>query len=322
MAEKQKSYNIKVPVYTTEIIESTNDLFGITYAEMITAIKSKIDNFQSELSFENRNKTKKNVIYKIEYTEQNIGDVPSLLLQIFAYSTNLYDGYFEAEEKITFQKENKIGSDTNFILLYPVINGLSQNNYIRYFLVLVYEDPNKDSGEITKISKNVVNKILNIPIQNIKLPTILDELKSISTIPELQVRYFGINNADNEVDVKYREYLQCGKIKKTKENSFKNMPFDTLHSLLDETDETGEYQRKETKLVVGKKEYRISKELFNEASESLKETAEKIFNATTSVTQDELEKIYHTDFMIEKLSAVLQNYLTTETNGNGNFYHK
>jgi glutamyl-tRNA reductase len=71
MADKQKSYNIKVPVYTTEIIESKNDLFGITYAEIITAIKSKI------------------------------------------------------------------------------------------------EDPNKDSGEITKISKNVVNKILNIPIQNI-----------------------------------------------------------------------------------------------------------------------------------------------------------
>jgi hypothetical protein len=279
---------------------------------MIDAIKTKIDNFQIALSFENRNKTKKTVIHKIAYTEHNLGTTPCLLLQVSAYSTNLYDGYFEAEEKIQFQKENKIGSENNFMLIYPIINGITQNNYTRYFLVLVYEDPNKDSGEIIKISKNVVNKILNVPIQNIKLPTILDELKTISTIPELQVRYFGIKNADNEVDVKYRTYLQSGKIKRTKENAFKNMPFDTLQELLNETDNSGEYQRKETKLIVGKKEYKISKEMINEASDTLKETAEKIFNALTSITQEELEKIYDTDFIVEKLSAVLENYLSSE----------
>jgi hypothetical protein len=316
MAEKQKvkSYNIKVPVYTTEMIEEQNMLFGITYDEMISAIKGKITNFQSELSFENRNKTKRTVISKITYTGHTLGNTPCLLLQISAYSTNLLDGYFEAEQKIEFKKDNKIGSEHNFMLIYPIINGITQNNYTRYFLVLVYEDPNKDSGELMKISKNVVNKILNVPIQNIKLPTILDELKTFSTIPELQVRYFGMDNAENDVDVKYRSYLQSGKIKRTKEQAFKNMPFDTLQDLLNETDDSGEYQRKETKLVIGKKEYKISKELFNEASETLKETAEKIFNATTSITQEELEKIYQTDFIVEKLSTVLQNYLSSEQN--------
>ena len=312
MDTKEKSYNIKVPVYTTEIIEETNSLFGISYSEMIDTIKSKIKNFKSELSFENRNKTKKTVIHKVEYSEHNLGLTPCLLLQISAYSTNLYDGYFEAEEKIQFQVKDKIGNETNFMLIYPVINGISQNNYTRYFLILIYEDPNKDSNELTKISKNVVNKILNIPIQNIKLSTILDEIQSISTVPELQIRYYGINNADNEVDIKYREYSQSCKIKKTKENSFKNMPFQTMQELLEETDNSGEYQRKETKLIIGKKEYRISKEIFNEASETLKETAEKIFNSTISITQEEFEKIYNTDFIVEKLSAVLTNYLSTE----------
>lgn len=301
---KVKSYNIKVPVYTTEIIEETNCLFGITYAEMVNAIKTKIDHFQSELSFENRNKTKKTVINKVVYTEHTLGTTPCLLLQISAYNTNLYDGYFEAEEKIPFQKDDKIGNDTNFMLIYPIINGITQNSYARYFLVLVYEDPHKDSGEIIKISKNVVNKILTVPIQNIKLPTLLDELRTISTVPELQVRYFGISSADNEVDIKFREYLQCGKIKRTKENSFRNMPFDTVQDLLNETDESGEYQRKEIKLINGKKEYKISKELFNEAGETLKETAEKIYNATTSISQEELEKIYDTDFIVEKIREV------------------
>jgi hypothetical protein len=312
MAEKQKSYNIKVPVFTTEIIEERNMLFSITYTDMISAIKGKIDNFKSDLSFENRNKTKKTVVNKIAYTEHTLDNIPCLLLQISAYGTNLLDGYFEAEQKIEFKKDNKIGSENNFVLIYPIINGLAQNNYTRYFLILVYEDPNKDSGELLKISRNVVNKILNIPIQNIKLPTILEELEKIHTIPELQVRYFGMNNSQDDVDVKYRSYLQSGKIKKTKEQFFKNMPFDCLSDLLNETDNNGEYQSKTTKLIIGKKEYKISKELINEASDTLKETAEMIFNATTSITQEELEKIYQTDFIVEKLSAILQNYLSSE----------
>jgi len=53
--------------------------------------------------------------------------------------------------------------------------------------------------------------------------------------------------------------------------------------------------------------------LINEASEELKETAEKIFNAITSITQDELDnKVHNQDFVIEKLSSILTNYLSNE----------
>lgn len=78
--------------------------------------------------------------------------------------------------------------------------------------MLVYEDPTKDNGEVCKLAKILVNKILNIPIENIKLPMIFDELKDICTIPELQIRYRSISDADNDVDVKYREFLQGGKL--------------------------------------------------------------------------------------------------------------
>jgi hypothetical protein len=75
---------------------------------MIDGVKTKINSIQSESSFDNRNKTKKTVINKVTPTEYTIGDVPALLLQISAYSTNITDGYFEATEKITIQKENKL----------------------------------------------------------------------------------------------------------------------------------------------------------------------------------------------------------------------
>ena len=61
------------------------------------------------------------------------------------------------------------------------------------------------------------------------------------------------------------------------------MPVDKIEELLNEPEEE-DYQKKEAKLIVGKKEYRISKELIKDASEALKETAENVFNASTSIT--------------------------------------
>ena len=120
----EKSYNIKVPVFTTTMKDDTEGLFGkITYSDMLETIKSKINAFKSEISYENRNKTKKKVISKISFIEQVLGEIPCLLLQISAFNTNIYDGYFEAIEKIQIQRENKLGSENNFILLYPVIKG-------------------------------------------------------------------------------------------------------------------------------------------------------------------------------------------------------
>lgn len=91
------------------------------------------------------------------------------------------------------------------------------------------------------------------------------------------------------------------------------MPRETMEQLLADTAADEDYQQKDTRIVIDKKEYRIKKELVNEASEELKETAEKIFNASSAITQTELDtKIHETDFMIEKLSGVLTNYLSNE----------
>lgn len=310
---KVKNYTIKVPVYTTEIIENPNDMFGgVSYEDMIKFIKTKIDFFNSntkELSFDNRNKTKKTVIDKISFND--IESKKGLLVQISAYTTNHYDGYFEAEEKINFEKNYKLGSETNFILIYPIIKGLTKDSYTHHYIILIYEDPTKNHDEITKLTKNVLNKILQIPIANVKLPTIMEELRQIKVIPELKVKYSAIYYNDNDVDIKYREYLIDGKFKKEKEDHFKNMPFEKVEELINEKNED-DFQKKETKVIVGKKEYKISKELMNEAKETLKEAGEKIFNASTSITQEELDvKIHNNEFIISKLTPILENYLST-----------
>lgn len=314
---KEKSYKIQVPVFSTEIIEEGNVLFSDTYQNLISAIKQKLNDYDGRLSFENRNKTQRTVVSNINCTDHTIGGIPCILLQISAYSTNLFDGYFEDEERHQFEKENRIGSDNNFVLIYPVITGLESHNYTRYFLILVYDDPNKeDSNHLIRIAKYIAKDILSIPVKNIKPKTVLDELRNVGNIPELQVKYYGIYNSENDVVVKFQEYLVGGRIKKSKTNNYKNMPFEMISDLLAETDDSGEYQTKRTIFRIGKKEFRITRQLIKDAEEQYSETAEKVFNAAIGITQSELENntIYQPDYIVNKLSGVISNYVSSEMN--------
>ena len=98
---KEKSYNIKVPVYTTTMLDQTIGLFeNVSYNDMILMIKNKLSKFSTPISSSNRNKTKQTVINSITYNDIAIDNTPALLLQISAFNTNMYDGYFEANEKM------------------------------------------------------------------------------------------------------------------------------------------------------------------------------------------------------------------------------
>lgn len=312
MATKIKTYDIKIPVYTTEIFEKPNDIFGgITIEHMSLYIKKKISDYANNenlLGFENRNKTKKTVIREIKTHNNNL-DNNAILIQVSADSTNLYDGYLKADEKINFKKNHKIGSDTNFIMIYPVIKGLDSKNYTHHFLILVYEDPTKSNDEILKVTKYFLNKIIKTPIANIKLPTILEELRKYKTIPELQIKYSAIDYNENDVDIEYREYLVDGKISKNKFQKFKDMPIGKIEEIINKPNEE-DYQKKEAKLIVGKNEYKITKEMINEANDEYNETAEKVFNMKTSITETEMDNLHNIDFIFNKLIPVLENYMS------------
>jgi len=311
MAKKEKTFVIKVPVYTTEISDNPKDLFGgVSYSDMASYIIRKLKSFQESkfvISSDNRNKTLKTAIEAIDFFEYKIGEIPSVLLKIKAYTTNLYDGYFETEdEKINFEKENRLGSENNFVLLYPVIDGVV--NRTSHFLVLVYDDPHKRGDELLKTSKLVLKEVLNTPIRNLKLPSVLEELRKYPTIPELQVKYSAVRYDENLVDSKYEEYaLDSGIFKKQKEDKFKNMPFEKVEDLLNDPLKD-DYQKKEAKITVEKKEFKITKELLNEAQEEFKDTAEKVFNSKSEITEEQLQSIYETDFIIERLKPIIENY--------------
>lgn len=313
---KEKSFSIKVPVYTSEPILKPIDLFGgVSYENMNQFVHKKILDYTSnndKVSRNKRNKVQKKEIDNVKCIDCKIGERPSIILQISAYNTNLFDGYVETDKIITLEQNNKIGSENFFVLLVPNIIGLDSNQYKHQWIILIYEDPHKDTQDIISTVKLVINKILEIPTSNIKLPEILNDLNKIKHIPELSLSFSAISNDENEVDARYRTYLVASKFRKQKEDKFENMPFKSIEELLKDLSYESEYQKRTVKITLGKKEYRITRDAMIEAKGIIQETTEEIFNETIGITESELkEKIYNVDFIIDKLTPVLQNYLSS-----------
>lgn len=313
---KIKTYTIKVPVYTSRQYDKndTCDLFGkITYDDMIEGIKSKILSTSSNRIINCRNKVKQTVISDISISEKKIEDRPCLLLNISSYDTNLGSGYYQDENnnRYNFSESNRLGSNNNYMLIYPIINGLESSKYTCYFLFIMYDDPRKDSGNVIRLCKHIVNNIVNCPIENIKLPQIIEELKKVVTIPELSIRYKSIVIDDDEPESTYKQYIVRSEIKKDKKQTFKAIPIDVLSDILDERFDGTEYQSREVKVKVGRKEYEITREILADTQELL-DTAEKVYNASVSITEEELKQIYDEDFIMQKLILVLTNYKAYE----------
>lgn len=317
MTDDNKLYEIKIPVYVSERVTEPNGFQNITYDDMTALIIRRIDEHNAKdgkIVAQQRKKTKKKEIAGLTHIKRSFGDVPALFVQMNAASTNIYDTYIQREELIELGKTDKVGSENNWLLLYPQIKGIDPNHYTCYWLVFVYADPHKDFTDITQSARMFVRSILQLKLRNIKTQDILKELKDIGTTPELKLKYTYITSDSGDVDVKYQNYVTGGKFKKEKVESYSNMPFDYTEEIIADESYREQYQNKEILVTIGKKEYKIKKrEQLDEAKKLLQDVVEETFNMTSSVTQEELEAatLYDVDFMTEKLKPVIENYLAS-----------
>ena len=310
---KEKTYKIKIPVYSSELLEEPQGLFGShSYIDMINFLDKKLVDFKEKkpkLSRRKRNKFKEVEIQNIEKTNCVIGEIPARLLKISAYNTNLIDGFVETETKINLKRKDKLGSETNFLLLYPTIIGLDSSSYQYQWKILLYEDPTKENSELVSISKLVLDKVFNIKICNIKLDRVLRELKEKKLTKELSLQFFSLTYDENEVDSYMTEYLVNSSLRKQKHENFENVPFEKVEKLIKDTDYELSYQKRIIKFYQNKKEVKLTNE-YEEAKEKIKETVEEIFNSNVVIKEDDIDSLFKTDFIIEKMTPVLEEYLS------------
>jgi len=314
---KDKEYNIKVPVFLTEEKESTEDkdLFGNTMSsQMISTVKMQIEAYNNgkngHVTSDKRSKTSVTGVNKIECTDHQIHGTECLLLQVTAYRTKLYDGYYQGDEDesiIVFKENDKLCSDTHFILLYPKLTGLKSPHKI-FWYVLVYEDPAKNNEEVTRVAKLIMKDILKYPIRNIKEPSLLETLKKHKLINQVEISLSSISEDDNEVDVYLQNYKHTCKLKKEKKMLFENIPADIAEQIFNDDGFIHDYNKKQVKFLLANKQvFTMTKEY----RENLKKTLEDSFNYSFPVTQDQIkDDIFKKDFIIDKLGDVLQNFLS------------
>lgn len=129
---------IKVPIYISSVLEES----FYSYPEMCQRIEQVITDYNnrlpdSKLSFTQRTKLKQKVIKFIHFDRYNFGHTPALLLCIEEYKQNNKDLYLEnsiTAEQRDIALEDKIGSNYNYVLLYPLIryldNGDAENRCV------------------------------------------------------------------------------------------------------------------------------------------------------------------------------------------------
>ena len=313
--KQEEFYLIKVPVHLAFMYEEKDSLFFSNKYDMINFVKDKIDSYKEPVIVRTRNKTKTTVISTINYKELSIGDTPILLLTIEAFDTNVSGKYLEQEanRKVDITPNHKLGSDNNVFMIYPVIKGLSASSHTCSFLMLSYETPFKDGDDMTKLARLFIKKVLNFSGANLKLPHIIEEIKSIPKFQEVLMRFTSITHDENEVDMELREYCTSGQTKKSSLKKFKDVPVQLIFDVLDRKNiqlTDNRYIAQETSFIIGKHTYKIKKEIADDIAE-IQESAEKIFNASVTITKDEFEnKINNIDFIVDKLSSVITNYLS------------
>ncbi|TVZ22803.1 hypothetical protein JM84_1715 [Dokdonia sp. Hel_I_63] len=310
---KEKYYKIKVPVYSSELLDNKKGLFGgHTYEHMVKYVDLKLDKYSQtkpKLSRKRRNKIKEIEIENIEKIEGKIGDVPIRLLKISAYNTNLIDGFVEREEKIKLNKNDKLGSDTHFMLLYPRIIGLNKEEYQYQWKILLYEDPTKENRELVGVCKTVLEKVFQIKFCNLKLDRVLKMLEDRRIISELKMQFYSQSNDANEVENSLKQYLVKSNLKKIKVEKFENVPSANIEELISDDIYENNYQKRIISFFINKKEIKLTNQ-FLEAKEKIQNTVEEIFNSEIVVNESETDSLFETKFILEKLSPIIEEYLS------------
>lgn len=309
MSVNNSNHKIKVPIFSSEMIENQKGMFEeADYSSMIRFIKDKIDKFNQNKPIIKKskfNKVKETQIANIEYFDFDFESIPTLLIKITAFNTNLIDGFVEIDTKIKFQKNHKLGSETNFVLIYPSIYGDDSSTFKYQWKFFIYDDPTKETNEILSIAKLVCNKILDIKIRNLKLESILKEINEYKILENIEVQLSSFYEDSEENDIILRNYVINSKISKSRKTKYENIPSEKFETLLADKDN---FNRRIIKLIKNNRELRITEERKQDLNK-FSQTIEEIFNTQITFDESDITKMFDNDFVIKNLNSVLKEFI-------------
>lgn len=308
---------IKVPVFRTMIEEEEINLFFINREEMVERVCETIQKYNcsntKKIVIENSGKNYINEIVQITAEKKDMHGSPVVFIQMSAHKTNLGDGYIETSKKIPMTKDVKIGSDHYYIVMYPTaIKG--RTKFKHHWNIFLYDDPNKDSMEFIKMTKEMIKEVLKLKIRNLKKKDFYEEISNYSVFNNITANFQTVEHINDQYDAHFKDYIASGQILSKKTFELKNLPHATFLEMLNSEDDMT-IKRRTFNIFAGKKEYKISQNIkkdYQRAKEKYSLLIESLFNESISVSEEEYSsnKIYEKDFVVEKLEGVVANYMS------------
>lgn len=300
-------FTINVPVFVSKR-QSAGTMFDLTYQSLIDGAINLIEQYNKEQDFiilNKRNKFFQRQIGAIEFKKCAIGERPALLLKASAYTLNKTGEHIKQDEIVSIEPTDRIGDDSNYFLLLPQIEG-NETTYYNW-ISLVYDDPTRETDEIISILKSIMNEIVKQPIKNIKLPTLLEELKK-STSPKITLNLNSISFNDNSLNDTFEIYQTESKSFIKQEYKFAGMPVEKIEELIKDKFDN-QFNQKIIRLFVGKKEYKIKQEMEN-FNAGINLLVEQYFNFAEEFSNANKSKVFTEDFILETMTKVLDKFFT------------
>ena len=317
MEEKKKSLCIKVPVYVSQPIERENEFFSVTNKSLIEEAKILINSFnstpQKAIISEKKTKTTTIGINHIDCIDLQFNYDECVLLKVTAYKSNLIDGFLQSEtlkeNELRFKPNDKLCSDTYFYMLYPtIVRNDEKEKVVAYWHIFLYEDPSKESTDMTSIARLIMRAVMNVPIKNIKSDKMLAELKKFDLISQVEIVLSSVSDDDDGVPKYLQRYKCSNKLRKERKMVLENVSIQDAITAFEDDSFTLDYSRRIIKFRT------YNKRVFSmvqEYREKLSSTLDDSFNYSIEV--DELDvkngSIFETEKIKKNVEGIFARYL-------------
>ena len=131
--------------------------------------------------------------------------------------------YVEHDEALNLDANDKLGSNYNYALFYPLINFDRTGKPSNRWAIFIYDDPGKDDTDVINTIKSVAIKIFDLKIKQIQREGAKENILRQGIIEQIKITYATKQNINNE-DIEFKDYLVSLKEQDNRVEVYEGLP--------------------------------------------------------------------------------------------------
>ena len=305
---------IKYPTLITSELETHH----LSWQQMVDDVVTIITAYgrrsaEQKLKINYRGKSRVKIIENIDYSLYNIGQVPCIQLCVRESKTGQENMYLQRagqNDENQISQNDKLGSNQNYALLYPLIDQGGQP--VNKWLVIIYVTPGKDDIDMVNTFKNVVNKIFKFPFKYV-VPMNVNHQR---VVPKVEVTLSTIENVDFNQFIR-NDLITSSSSKSTQKVEYLNIEADAAEEILNDNHDVNARTTRKVRFfhdAFNKSAY-TTYTFSSEDNGVINSVMTTKYSEHDDIEPNQLETIYDVQTMRRRFTRVLTNYLSNGADG-------